>query len=501
MAGTTVTLVGGLLLAFLAQKVWTIFYNFFLHPLAKFPGPPDVATGWYMCWQEVFKGRNRSDLLRELHAKHGDVVRVGPNELHFARPTAYHEIYSPSNKWDKEETVYHSFGEDRSSFGFLTYREAKQRKDVLAPLFSKCAALDLQGLVKKNIDRLCSAFTAENAKGKSSDLHFGLKCFTMDTIMQYCFAKDTHATEVPDFKDPMVVAMDASLEGFVVFRHFELVRKMVFAMPGWLAKLTNPVQGGRVDLMAMMWTQVQEVVRTPDTLQKTSHEIVYHRLLDPEANKVTGVPEPGSLFEEALALFFGAVDSSANTFVLGTYRILQNEEILRKLKEELRAAWPDPKVIPDAEDLEKLPYLTAVIKESLRIAPSVAAPLPRIVPPTGATISGKHIPGGTIVGQSIGFVHNSAEVFPTPTHFDPDRWLQPNSALLEKWLVAFSKGPRACLGQNLAMSELYFAFATLFRRFDVKLDGTREEDLKWRDCFLPHFGGKHLRAFCTPVVS
>ena len=81
MAGTITTLMSGLVVAFLAQKVWTTFYNFYLHPLAKFPGPPDVAAGWYMCWQEVFKGRNRSEVLKELHGKYGDVVRVGPNEV------------------------------------------------------------------------------------------------------------------------------------------------------------------------------------------------------------------------------------------------------------------------------------------------------------------------------------------------------------------------------------------------------------------------------------
>jgi cytochrome P450 len=46
------------------------------------------------------------------------------------------------------------------------------------------------------------------------------------------------------------------------------------------------------------------------------------------------------------------------------------------------------------------------------------------------------------------FVHTSEKVFEDPLKFDPDRWLQPDSALLEKWLIAFSKGPRACMGQK-----------------------------------------------------
>lgn len=64
----------------------------------------------------------------------------------------YNEIYNQSLKWDKEETLYHSFGEDRSSFGFLTYKEAKERKNVLNPLFSKRAIVQLQGLIQNNVE-------------------------------------------------------------------------------------------------------------------------------------------------------------------------------------------------------------------------------------------------------------------------------------------------------------------------------------------------------------
>jgi len=70
-------------------------------------------------------------------------------QLHFSNPQTYHEIYNASNRWNKEETLYHSFGEDRSSFGFLEYKDAKERKDVLSPMFSKKAIQEAQGLVQE----------------------------------------------------------------------------------------------------------------------------------------------------------------------------------------------------------------------------------------------------------------------------------------------------------------------------------------------------------------
>ena len=72
-------------------------------------------------------------------------------QIHFSSPSAYLEIYNACNKWDKEKSLYHSFGEDRSSFGFLTYNEAKERRDVLLKLFSKRAIADVQGLVLEKV--------------------------------------------------------------------------------------------------------------------------------------------------------------------------------------------------------------------------------------------------------------------------------------------------------------------------------------------------------------
>ena len=78
-------------------------------------------------------------------------------QLHFSDPRTYHEIYNASNRWDKEESLYHSFGEDRSSFGYLTYTEAKPRKDILSRVFSKQAIRNAEYLIleKASKDEYC----------------------------------------------------------------------------------------------------------------------------------------------------------------------------------------------------------------------------------------------------------------------------------------------------------------------------------------------------------
>lgn len=97
------------------------------------------------------------------------------------------------------------------------------------------------------------------------------------------------------------------------------------------------------------------------------------------------------------------------------------------------------------------------------------------------------------------FVHESEVLFHDAKTFNPERWLTDDSAVLERWLVTFSKGPRMCIGQNLAYCEMFLGFAALFRRFDLSLDGNTKADLRYRECYLPQFLGKHLTCFCRPV--
>src|SRR5262245_288515 len=66
-------------------------------------------------------------------------------------------------------------------------------------------------------------------------------------------------------------------------------------------------------------------------------------------------------------------------------------------------------------------------------------------------------------------MHRNKDVFPDPATFDPSRWINDAPEIIrsrEKCLVPFSRGQRMCIGQNLAMCELYVTLGSLFRRFE-----------------------------------
>ncbi|KAH9052057.1 putative P450 monooxygenase [Lactarius deliciosus] len=488
------------LVTILTPFVRRIVYNLYFHPLSHFPGPKLAACSrLWLAYRELVKGESLGDLRIELHRRYGEIVRLSPDELHFSNPAAYNDIYNNRNKWDKDSFLYRTFDMDTSTVGSIHYSDAKQRRDVIAPFFSRTSILQMQDIVQERVNVFCDALAHQFAAGKSSDIFLGSHCFSVDVVMAFCYAKDWNATKVPEFQCDIVLASQAVLPVITMRKYSSTLVKMMRYIPNWFGKeVGSPVTRALFLLREALMDQIDEILRNPASLENASHKTIYHMLFDPDANKGRPSPSRLSLSQEAAALLGAGSDSSAIAATAISYHVLHNPEVQQRLVDELRTVWPVLEEVPRYEVIEKLPYLTAVVKEGLRMFPGGTA-LPRVVPPEGATIGGTFIPGGTVVSQWFLCVLRSPAIFSDPDVFIPDRWLGEDAITLEAWLVSFSKGPRSCLGINLAYCELYLVIAGLFRRFDVTLDAERSGDMTVVEHFVPVFTGPHLHAYCKPV--
>jgi cytochrome P450 len=148
---------------------------------------------------------------------------------------------------------------------------------------------------------------------------------------------------------------------------------------------------------------------------------------------------------EAVDLLLAGTDTLSITLVNILYHLSQSPTLVQRLQQELVST--DGNL--DLPALEKLPLLTATIKEGLRVSHGVLGRLPRIAPSGGWTFEGIQVPAGTIISSSAPVVHNDPSVFPNPDLFVPDRWLREDGSYnvaMEQYLVAFSKGQRSCIG-------------------------------------------------------
>ena len=171
------------------------------------------------------------------------------------------------------------------------------------------------------------------------------------------------------------------------------------------------------------------------------------------------------------------------------YHLLSNQECFEKVREELDNAMPDVKKLASWRELETLTYFNAVLKETLRVNTVVTNRISLTEPKEDLVYQTWVIPKGTPISMSAKSMHDDPNIFPEPAKFNPSRWLKSEegeSKDLERYLAPFSRGPRSCLGVNLAYAEIYLTIAAVLRRFEFALhDTVRERDVDVvRDCFV-----------------
>ncbi|KAJ7577967.1 cytochrome P450 [Mycena floridula] len=477
----------------------TTFHRLILSPLRGFPGPRiAAATGWYITYFDVVKTGSIVEELERLHAIYGPVVRFGPNDLHFADPEAFHDIYTRGSKFTKDYRLYRSFHQDTSSFANVDPRQAKIRREIVIGLFSRRAIQKLEPVVRGVIEKLITQLRQYH-EGPPVNLTRAFKSTTLEIIGRYCFGQSNEAVTTPEFKHPTLMNFESFSPFFLIAKNLPWL-DTIHTLFQKIARHFKPVRG-RVDYIASLADQIDSLLANPELLESSEHENIYHHLLTPHPEKgQSSIPSRDSLIHEAMNLLAAGSETVGNTCTVGSFYILQDPIVHRKLVDELRVALPGDGHEIRLETVEKLPYLTAVIKESLRMSFGVVYPLPRIVKPADTMIGGFLVPFGTSVSSGITFVHNNSRLFPDPYTFRPERWLDLELKDLDNYLVPFSKGHRSCLGVNLAWCELYLIYAHTFRKVNLELVGTTIEDMKYRCSFTPKFR-KPVTARVTNVSS
>jgi len=224
-----------------------------------------------------------------------------------------------------------------------------------------------------------------------------------------------------------------------------------------------------------------------ETKEGSLQRTIFHELL--ESNLPPEEKSLERLWQEGQIVVGAGADTTANALTVSTFHLLDNPEKCRKLKAELEIAMPDKYAPARLGVIEKLPYLSAVLLEGLRLSYGVSSRLQRVAPTEVLKFHEWAIPPGTPVGMTSVLMHHNESIFPESYSFIPERWAdQPDAGRsLERYLVPFSKGSRQCIGINLARAELYLTLATVFRRYDMELfETTRERDVDLKhDMFLP----------------
>ena len=170
--------------------------------------------------------------------------------------------------------------------------------------------------------------------------------------------------------------------------------------------------------------------------------------------------------DEAMTIFLAGHETTANALTWTWYLLSQSPEVERRLHEEIDRVLEGR--LPGVADVDRLPYTTRVVTESMRLYPPAWLVGRRAV--NEYSIGPYYVPPRSIIIMSQWIVHRDPRYYAEPDRFEPDRWTSEFKAALPRFAYfPFGGGPRQCIGESFAWMELVLLVATLAQQWTFEL--------------------------------
>ncbi|EXJ56175.1 hypothetical protein A1O7_09106 [Cladophialophora yegresii CBS 114405] len=457
-----------------------LLVNYFAAGLQSIPGP--VLARFSDLWRfvDACKGHHQQTM-SQLHSEYGPVVRVGPKIVSVADPAAVELILGLKANLDKTDSVNPMINAHEGEYlpMLISAKNSKlhaRLKRPIAGAYSMSTLLSFENVVNdcsdKLMRRLREEFVDGRGHGRVCPLHEWLHFFTFDFIGRATFGKEFGFMDAGTDINNMIGTLDLQF----------LYIGTVGSMP-WIDRLflKNPL------LLAL--------IKTPNHLVDFTAQRIRHRLEGREKADTGGYDflsrfldaqkqHPEVVTDIQLAAYtntniLAASDTTSTALTAIIMCILQYHDVYEKLQAEIDASNISFPVSYTAA--QALPYLDAVIKETLRFFPTTGIDLERTVGASGLVLpTGQSLPPGTIVSMNPWPLHRDRSIFGDDADkFVPERWLRRETESktahdervrnMQRVFLTFGYGPRACLGKHIAYLEIYKLIPILVGNFDLSL--------------------------------
>jgi Cytochrome P450 len=438
--------------------------NNFFH-LNQIPGPTIYAlTKWRLAFDDYTGTRTRK--IHALHANHGPVVRIGPNEISFSSLSALRTIYGAGSGFERT-TFYRMFDVygEQNLFTFGPVKGHSERKKLLTYSYSKSTILKASAkAVEEKVWEFMQLLEREPEVG--SEIFASLHYYALDNITDFLYGAfgKTEALREKGDREMIGDILDPKRRKLAWFAcHLPAYTKFLMSRTGRAEKIVSAF-GLLPQTKPIVYTGIRNHALKAWELFKASSEEEKHehsagRVIDQlwenhvsMKEKIEGGLSDLEIASEAADHLLAGVDTTSDTlmFLIWALSLPENYKYQERLIREVKimsASDLDSRGVPTAEATGKLEYLNAVLKETLRLYAPLPASEPRSLP-TESIINGFSVPAGTVVSMSPYPLHRNSYVFLDPLVFSPERWLgdPKDVAEMKKWFWAFSSGGRMCIG-------------------------------------------------------
>jgi len=246
------------------------------------------------------------------------------------------------------------------------------------------------------VKKLCRRIQESLDVSKPVNLRAGTRAVSIDIITEYAFDDCWNHLDADDFAAWFSEAVRDTGVMWWNFQQFPALLKPMQSIPEDYARKMSPAMNGWIGCVVRSREYVMRVNEQFKAGIKPSRRTIFHELLDPSSTdeETSSLPSVERLYGEALSFCTAAADTTGNAMEMAAYHVVTNSDIYDKLKKELREAFPNSSTDLDYTTLEKLPYLTGVVKEGQRLSYGVISRLARATPDGGATFNGYFVPAG-----------------------------------------------------------------------------------------------------------
>ncbi|XP_033171506.1 probable cytochrome P450 4d14 [Drosophila mauritiana] len=318
----------------------------------------------------------------------------------------------------------------------------------------------------------------DRADGKTVINMFPVACLcAMDIIAETAMGVKINAQLQPQFSYVQSVTTASSV---LAERFMNPLQRMDFSMklfyPKLLAKLNDSVKNMH-DFTNSVITERRELLQKSiadggDSDAALLNDVGQKRrmaLLDVLLKStIDGAPlSNDDIREEVDTFMFEGHDTTTSSIAFTCYLLARHPEVQARVFQEVRDVLGEDKSAPvTMQLLGELKYLECVIKESLRLFPSV--PLIGRYISQDTVLDGKLIPADSNVVIFIYHAQRDPDYFPDPEKFIPERFSMERKGEINPFAYTpFSAGPRNCIGQKFAMLEMKSTISKMVRHFEL----------------------------------
>ncbi|KAG8163184.1 hypothetical protein KVR01_007662 [Diaporthe batatas] len=371
--------------------------------------------------------------IKEMHEQYGPIVRINPNEVHCNDPD-FLEVLNPlgGRRTNKPISTGKRTGTPDSMVTTVDHDIHRRRRNAVSAFFSNKSIRSMEPVLQKYLAQFCRRLS-EQRPDKPVELHNMFRALTNDFITTYAFGQSVGLLNEVDFGRSYYESSDVFFPDFV------------YSLPLWVAPKIFPSLA-ELAKKQQQWMDMVFEIRDSPNMSKAKGTI-FEGILN------CGLPDEDlagkRLLAEAQLIVFAGEGTTAYTLNAATYELLAHPEVLQELQKELSEAIPDANKVPSFSQVETLPFLSAVIQETVRLHPGVMARQARISPDVPVTYKTKSgwdyiIPPGTVMSMSPYTTHLKEDLFPDPYEFRPRRWI--DEPRLDKGFHGFARGSRNCVG-------------------------------------------------------